>query len=251
MDDPVMSLQRVVKCYGQRVVTEVLHGIDLNVYPGERVGIIGPSGSGKSTLLNLMGLLDRPSSGRVLIAGQDTTHMDERELTTFRGRKVGFVFQFHHLLSAFTALENVMLPMWSDRGVQTRQMRERAKELLVSVGLEHRVNHKATDLSGGQQQRVAIARALAMRPAVLLADEPTGNLDTESAEQIFALLCSFSREEKSALIVVTHDPRLAAKCERVVTVVDGNIVSDSRDHDVARAAIASRHVPYAIDSVGV
>lgn len=226
MAKTVMQLEKVFKSYGKRVVTQVLHGIDLSLYQGQSTAIVGPSGSGKSTLLNLMGLLDRPTAGRVIVTGQDTSAMGEAELTRLRGRTIGFIFQFHHLLTAFTALENVLLPMWSDHGSCTNAMRERATLLLENVGLGSRINNLATDLSGGQQQRVAIARALAMRPQVVLADEPTGNLDTEAADQIFELLQRFSKEQNAALIVVTHDPRLAARCDRIVTVVDGKILSD-------------------------
>lgn len=226
--DEVLALEAVVKAYGDGVVTEVLHGIDLSILPDEMTAVIGPSGSGKSTLLNLMGLLDRPTRGRVLVGSQDTSLLGDEQLASFRGRSVGFVFQFHHLLPAFTALENVMLPMWSEAGVLTREMRERARDLLERVGLGPQMNNMSTNLSGGQQQRVAIARALAMRPAVVLADEPTGNLDTQTADQIFALLQEFGRQNGSALVVVTHDPRISDRCDRVVEVVDGRIVSDRR-----------------------
>lgn len=226
MAEVLLQLDRVVKSYGDRVITEVVHGIDVEIARGEFAAVIGPSGSGKSTVLNLMGLLDRPTSGRVIVRGTDTTGLDDLALTRFRGRSIGFVFQFHHLLPAFTALENVLLPMWSDRGRVTLQDRDRARMLLDRIGLTPQMNNLATELSGGQQQRVAIARALAMRPAIVLADEPTGNLDTQTADQIFALLREFGREEGSAMVIVTHDPRLAARCDRVVELVDGRIVSD-------------------------
>lgn len=228
MGDAILELDRVVKSYGERVVTEVIHGVDLRVGAEDFLALIGPSGSGKSTLLNLMGLLDRPTKGRVIVRGVDTTAMDDGQRTRLRGRSIGFVFQFHHLLPAFTALENVVLPMWSDKGVLTPSMRQRARALLERIGLGPQMNNKATDLSGGQQQRVAIARALAMRPALVLADEPTGNLDTQTADQIFELLREFGREEGSALVIVTHDSRIADRCDRVVQVVDGRIVLDER-----------------------
>ena len=227
MAEVLLQLDRVVKSYGDRVIKEVVHGIDVEIARGEFAAVIGPSGSGKSTVLNLMGLLDRPTSGRVIVRGTDTTGLDDVALTRFRGRSIGFVFQFHHLLPAFTALENVLLPMWSDRGRVTLQDRDRARMLLDRIGLTPQMNNLATELSGGQQQRVAIARALAMRPAIVLADEPTGNLDTKTADQIFALLREFGREEGSAMVIVTHDPRLAARCDRVVELVDGRIVSDA------------------------
>jgi lipoprotein-releasing system ATP-binding protein len=230
MADAILELCAVSKSYGaeSHVVTHVLHGIDLTIRPGELTALIGPSGSGKSTLLNIMGLLDRPTSGRVLLQGNDTTILDEGSLTRFRGRSIGFIFQFHHLLPDFTALENVMLPAYAERGRPTAAMRARAFELLQRVGLEERAHYKSLDLSGGQQQRVAIARALMQNPPLILADEPTGNLDTASATQIFTLLRRFNQEQGSALLVVTHDPRLAERCDRIISLVDGRIASDQQ-----------------------
>ena len=228
MADLVLELAQVTKAYGERVITEVLHGIDLRLEPGELAALVGPSGSGKSTLLNIIGLLDRPTSGRVCIHGVDTTTLDDDGLTAFRGRTLGFVFQFHHLLPAFTALENVMLPAWADRGRPTAAMRDKAAELLRRVGLSQHAGQKATDLSGGEQQRVAIARALVMDPSLVLADEPTGNLDTKTADQIFGLLTECNRERGAAMLVVTHDPRLAARCGRTIELVDGRIRADTR-----------------------
>jgi lipoprotein-releasing system ATP-binding protein len=223
---PVLRLEGVVKEYGEAVRTRVLHGVDLTVARGEFTALIGPSGSGKSTLLNLIGLLDRPTAGRVLLEGQDTGALDDDGLTGWRGRQVGFVFQFHHLLPEFTALENVMLPMMAARGRQDPSMAERAGTLLHQVGLGAFLQRRVPLLSGGQQQRVAIARALAMAPSLVLADEPTGNLDTRSADEIFALLRSFNAKARTTFLVVTHDPRLAARCDRIVELVDGRIVSD-------------------------
>jgi len=225
---PVLHLEQVTKAYGEHVVTEVLHGIDLEIAPGELAALIGPSGSGKSTLLNIMGLLDRPTSGRVLIDGTDTATLDDQSLTEVRGKTLGFVFQFHHLLPAFTAWENVMLPAYAGRGRPTSAMRERAFELLRQVGIEAQATNKATDLSGGQQQRVAIARALMREPKLVLADEPTGNLDTETADQVFRLLTECNERCGTALLVVTHDPRMAARCRRVIDLVDGRVRSDRR-----------------------
>jgi lipoprotein-releasing system ATP-binding protein len=228
MADPILELRAVSKSYGaeSHVVTHVLHGIDLTIRPGELTALVGPSGSGKSTLLNIMGLLDRPTGGKVLLQGRDTTVLDDGDLTRFRGRSIGFIFQFHHLLPEFTALENVMLPAYAERGRPSAAMRTRAFELLQRVGLEERAHYKSLDLSGGQQQRVAIARALMQKPPLILADEPTGNLDTASATQVFDLLRQFNQEQKSALLVVTHDPRMAERCNRVVSLVDGRIASD-------------------------
>ena len=215
------------KDYGEEPVrTRALHGVDLRVDEGEFTAIMGPSGSGKSTLLNLIGLLDRPTAGRVTIDGLDTGTLDDDGLAGFRGRSIGFVFQFHHLLPEFTAIENVMLPMMADKGRAEPGMAEHARHLLVEVGLEGHLHKKVTLLSGGQAQRVAVARALAMTPRIVLADEPTGNLDTRSADEIFALLRDFNRHRGVTFLVVTHDPRLAARCDRIVEVVDGRIVGD-------------------------
>ncbi|HOU54023.1 MAG TPA: ABC transporter ATP-binding protein [Myxococcota bacterium] len=222
-EGPILRTEGVRKSYGTRVVTEVLHGIDLEVRPGEFVALTGPSGAGKTTLLNLIGLLDRPTSGRILLDGTDTSTLDDRGLTAFRGHKIGFVFQFHHLLPAFTALENVMMPLLVSRRYRDAEMERRARDLLERVGLGNRLKAKPSELSGGQQQRVAVARALVTRPPLVLTDEPTGNLDTHSAGEVFALLRECNREFRSAFVVVTHDPRLAARCDRVVEIVDGRI----------------------------
>lgn len=227
MAEPVLQLSGIRKSYqsGDSEL-EVLHGVDLTLQRGEFAALIGPSGSGKSTLLNLIGLLDRPSGGRLFIDGNETSTVAEGEITRLRGQRIGFVFQHHLLIPAFTALENVMMPLLVDRGRPDAAMRERAAALLASVGLADRAKHPASKLSGGQQQRVAIARALAMRPSLVLADEPTGNLDTHTADDIFALLRQVNQREGTSFLVVTHDPRLAARCDRIVELVDGSIVSD-------------------------
>jgi lipoprotein-releasing system ATP-binding protein len=226
MADHLLSLENVTKDYGGHVVTRVLHGISFRLEPGEFTALIGPSGSGKSTLLHLLGLLDRPTSGTIMLSGRDTGQLGQRALGRFRGRTIGFVFQFHHLLPAFTAVENVMMPAMADRGRADDQMRRHAVGLLERVGLADRMQNRVTELSGGQQQRVAVARALSMTPALVLADEPTGNLDTQSGDQVFALLRQFNREQGTAFLIVTHDPRLAARCDRVIELVDGRITSD-------------------------
>jgi lipoprotein-releasing system ATP-binding protein len=228
MAEPLVVLEGIRKSYGEAVVTEVLHGIDLELHAGEFTALAGPSGSGKSTLLNLLGLLDRPTSGRILLAGRDTTDLDDDARSLVRGRSLGFVFQFHHLLPEFTALENVMMPMLAARGREEKGMRERALELLSEIGLADRAGYRATNLSGGQQQRVAIARALVMEPPLVLADEPTGNLDTESGELVFEILRRVSARHGTAFLVVTHDERIAARCDRVLTMVDGRIRTDVR-----------------------
>ncbi len=226
MDDVLLRLEGVSKAYGTKVVTPVLHGLSFEIRAGEFTALIGPSGSGKSTLLHLLGLLDRPTGGRIILRGCDTGQLGHRALGRFRGRTIGFVFQFHHLLPAFTALENVMMPILADQGRSDARMRDRAGMLLDRVGLTDRARYRVTDLSGGQQQRVAIARSLAMNPALVLADEPTGNLDTQSGDQVFGLLREFNREHKTTFLIVTHDPRLAERCDRVIELVDGRIVAD-------------------------
>ena len=238
---PVLRLEGVRKSYatGTAVETEVLHGIDLSITQGEFVALIGPSGSGKSTLLNVMGLLDRPTAGRVWIAGAESSELDDAQRTRLRGRAIGFVFQYHHLLPEFTALENVMLPILATRGRRDAAMREQALRLLAQVGLSNWINHRTNNLSGGQQQRVAIARALAMEPALVLADEPSGNLDTQSADAVFELLRSVNVRLRTAFVIVTHDPRLAARCDRIIELVDGRIVSDRPNTRVVTHAYAS------------
>ena len=222
----VVSLRGVRKAYnaGTPIETEVLHGIDLDLLQGEFCAVMGPSGSGKSTLLNIIGLLDRPSSGSVAVCGEQTGELDDRSLTRLRGHSIGFVFQYHHLITAFSALENVMLPMLGAAGFANEAMRERAAMLIDSVGLRDRQHNGAANLSGGQQQRVAIARALAMNPALLLADEPTGNLDTRSADEVFSLLRKFNVEHSTTVLFVTHNPTLAARCDKIIQVVDGRLL---------------------------
>jgi ABC-type antimicrobial peptide transport system, ATPase component len=209
------------------VAVEVLHGIDLQLQAGEFAALIGPSGSGKSTLLNIIGLLETPSAGTIRYAGQVIDPRDEARLTEQRARQLGFVFQFHHLLPAFTALENVLMPKLIATGTPSRADREQAKQLLHAVGLAQAMHKKPPELSGGMQQRVAIARALMMRPALVLADEPTGNLDTQTADEIFVLLRQFNRNLATSFLIVTHDPRLAARCDRIIELVDGRIARDS------------------------
>jgi lipoprotein-releasing system ATP-binding protein len=223
---PALVVDGVVKEYGDVVKTRALDGVDLTVTPGELTALVGPSGSGKSTLLNIVGLLDRPTAGRVVLDGHDTTNLDDRGLTTTRARMLGFIFQFHHLLPAFTALENVMLPAWGDQGMPSKAMRTASEDILRAVGLADRMHYRANNLSGGQQQRVAIARALVHRPRLVLADEPTGNLDTASSGEVFALMRRFNRDLGTTIIVVTHDPRIAEQCDRIVELVDGRVHSD-------------------------
>jgi len=228
MAEPILRTEGLTKTYGERVVTHVLKGIDLSLQPGEFCALTGPSGSGKTTLLNLIGLLDRVTGGAIYLQGRDTVPLDDDERTALRGQALGFIFQFHHLLPAFSAMENVMLPLLAQHGRPQPWMQERALELLDHVGLSDRARYKATDLSGGQQQRVAIARALVMDPPLVLADEPTGNLDTESGEQVLQLMRTFHRERGTAFLIVTHDPDVADHCDRIVHMVDGVVDSDTR-----------------------
>jgi len=231
-----LRLEAVRKSYdiGTPVEAEVLHGIDLALKQGEFTALIGPSGSGKTTLLNLIGLLDRPPGGELFIEGQKTSALSDTGRTRLRGRSIGFVFQYHYLLPAFTALENVMMPILAARGHPDEEMRDTAAALLDKVGLTPWRDNKANDISGGQQQRVAIARALAMRPALVLADEPSGNLDTQSADNVFDLMRSVNETSRTTFLIVTHDPRLAQRCDRIVQLVDGNIVSDRPNPNVIR-----------------
>ncbi|MFO1413612.1 MAG: ABC transporter ATP-binding protein [Burkholderiales bacterium] len=235
-DAPTLVLEGVRKSYGAGtpLATEVLHGIDLTLRRGEFTALIGPSGSGKTTLLNLIGLLDRASAGRIAITGEETAGLGEDALTALRGRAIGFIFQYHHLLPAFTALENVMMPMLAARGERDDAMRERATMLLDRVGLARWRDNKASAISGGQQQRVAIARALAMDPALVLADEPSGNLDTENADAVFDLMRDVNAASGTTFLIVTHDPRLAQRCDRIVELVDGRLVSDRANLEVVR-----------------
>ena len=227
MPDDVVQLRAVHKAFnvGTAFETEVLHGIDLTLHRGEFCAVMGPSGSGKSTLLNIVGLLDRPTSGKLQVCGEETTELGDRALTRLRGHSIGFVFQYHYLITAFSALENVMIPMLGAAGFPNSAMRARAAELIDSVGLSAWKNNLAGNMSGGQQQRVAVARALAMNPALLLADEPTGNLDTKSADAVFDLLRRFNRENGTTVLFVTHNAALASRCDKTIQVIDGLIIS--------------------------
>jgi len=222
----IVELHQIRKSYGEGtpVAAEVLHGLDLAIAEGEFAALTGPSGSGKSTLLNIIGLLERASSGELRIDGQDTAQLNDAALTALRGRTIGFIFQFHHLLPAFTALENVMMPAIIDSGWATAKAQDQALRLLDQVGLKDAVHKRPAQLSGGMQQRVAIARALSLSPRLILADEPTGNLDTHSANDIFELLESVNHTQQSACLIVTHDPRLAARCQRQIQIVDGQLL---------------------------
>ncbi len=229
MADEILVLDKICKAYNLGTPTEakVLHDIDLVIGKGEFLALIGPSGSGKSTLLNIIGLLDRQTSGRVQINGHETGKLDDAALTHLRGHSIGFVFQYHYLISAFTALENVMMPMLADHGFPTTAMERRAAELIAQMGLTPVANNLATNMSGGQQQRVAVARALAMNPDLVLADEPTGNLDTKSADSVFSLMRQVNQRNGTTFLIVTHNMDLARRCDRIVEVVDGRIHADA------------------------
>lgn len=226
---PVLRLDRICKSYniGMPVEVEVLHDIDLELQRGEFVALIGPSGSGKSTLLNIIGLLDRPTKGRLFIEGRETSKLKDAAITELRGHSIGFVFQYHYLISAFTALENVMMPLLVEHAFPTEEMQQRAHDLLAQVGLTQWENNLANNMSGGQQQRVAIARALAMNPALILADEPTGNLDTKSANTVFEMMQNVNKTSGTTFLLVTHNMDLARRCHRIVEVVDGRVVAPS------------------------
>ncbi len=223
---PVMLLRGVTKDFGSgETLAHVLKGIDLEIGAKDFAALIGPSGSGKSTLLNLLGLLDRPTSGLLQVNGLDASAFDDDERTALRGKTLSFIFQFHHLLPAFSALENVLLPLRIQRRLNDDDVAW-GRELLDRMGIGDKADRGAGELSGGQQQRVAIARALAPRPSLVLADEPTGNLDTSSSEQAFALMARAHEESHCAFLIVTHDERIAARCARVIEIVDGSIRSD-------------------------
>ena len=216
---PVLSARRLGKCYAERWV---LSGIDLDLEPSDRLAILGPSGCGKTTLLNLLGGLDRPDEGCVMLENQDLTNITPSERSRIRRERIGTIFQFFHLIPTLTASENIELPLqllgWSDSKIQ-----ERVKTLLASIGLEARAHAWAHELSGGEQQRIAVARALASKPAVLLADEPTGNLDQASGLNILGLLSKLATQESTALVIVTHSEVAAKTCQKILRLVDGKM----------------------------
>ncbi len=228
MTAPLLQLADVRKRYniGRPNEAEVLRGVSLTLQPGEFVALIGPSGSGKSTLLNILGLLEPLTTGSYQLQGEEVAGLDDATLTVRRRATLGFVFQFHHLLPAFSALENVTLPALMRDGAVSAARRAQAMAMLQAVGLEQAAAKRPGELSGGMQQRVAIARALVLQPPLVLADEPTGNLDTASSDEVFKLMRHMHATLNTAFLIVTHDPRLAARCDRVIELVDGRVERD-------------------------
>jgi len=224
MTSPALSLDRVGRCYKQAGISlEVLRGVDFGLWAGQSVALVAPSGTGKSTLLHIAGLLEKPDAGEVFVAGRATAQMADVERTALRRNSIGFVYQFHHLLPEFSAVENIMLPQMI-HGLSRKEAQTRAKELLEYLGLGGRLNHRPSELSGGEQQRVAIARAVANNPGVLLADEPTGNLDVHTADRVFEALQTLVKATGLAALIATHNMDLAQRMHRRVTLRDGLIV---------------------------
>ncbi len=222
----IIELKNIDKIYGTSVKTQVLYDLNLNIEEGSFSSIIGQSGSGKSTLLNIMGTLDKPTQGEVYIGGDRTDLMKKDALAELRNETIGFIFQFHYLLPEFTALENVLMPMRIKEGKLRKETIDRAHELMGLVGLEKVKNNLSTNMSGGQQQRTAIARALMNNPKIILADEPTGNLDSDTTENIYNLLRDINQKFQTTFVIITHDRRIAEKTDRIIEVRDGRIALD-------------------------
>lgn len=225
-----IKLKNINRIYGNKVKTQVLFDINLSIEQGEFVSIIGQSGSGKSTMLNIVGTLDTPTSGEVYINGTRTDKMSKNQLAELRNQEIGFIFQFHYLLPEFTVLENVLMPYRLSGKKVTPEVLARAERLLEIVNLSKVKNNKATDLSGGQQQRGAIARALINNPKIILADEPTGNLDSNTTQEVYKLLREINKEFNTTFVIITHDNRIAEMADRVITVKDGKIESDIKNN---------------------
>jgi lipoprotein-releasing system ATP-binding protein len=221
----IIQLKNINKIYGTQIKTQVLHDLSLDIREGSFTSIIGQSGSGKSTLLNIVGTLDKPTSGEVIIDGKRTDGMGKNELAALRNRTIGFIFQFQYLLPEFTAIENVLLPN-NIMGKGSRETKARAEELMQLVGLEKVKNNLSSNMSGGQQQRTAIARALMNNPRIILADEPTGNLDSDSTENIYNLMRDINKKFGTTFVIITHDRRIAEKADRIIEIKDGRIALD-------------------------
>ena len=224
----IIQIKNLTKIFGDGVEIKALDDVGLNIEQGEFMAIMGPSGSGKSTLLNQIGILDTPTSGTILLDGVDVTKMSDKQRSVTRNKQLGFIFQYHHLLPDFNALENVMMPLLIN-GVKRSEARKTASKMLEEVGLGDRMKHRPNQLSGGQNQRVAIARALVNKPCIVIGDEPTGNLDSKASDNIYELLRRLNREHNQTFILVTHDKRMAAKTDRTIQLVDGKICEDSRN----------------------
>lgn len=224
--DNIISLNQINKIYGNQIKTQVLFDLNLGIKANSFNGIIGASGSGKSTLLNIVGTLDQPTSGEVIINGTRTDQMNKNELAKLRNETIGFIFQFHYLLPEFTALENVLMPYYIKGQKIDKKMNARAQELMNLVGLDKVKNNLAGNMSGGQQQRTAIARSLINNPKIILADEPTGNLDSETTEVVYDLLRDINKQFETTFIVITHDRRIAEKTDRIIEIKDGRIYND-------------------------
>lgn len=222
----ILELKNINKIYGDKVKTQVLFDVNLDFEESSFNSIIGYSGSGKSTLMNIIGTLDQASSGELIIDGKTISGLKQKQLAVLRNETIGFIFQFHYLLPEFTVLENVLMPYRIKNGSVTAEAMKRAKDLIEIVGLNKVINNRATDLSGGQQQRAAIARSLINAPRIILGDEPTGNLDSETTETVYGLLREINKEFKSTFIVITHDKRIAEKADRVIEIQDGKIYAD-------------------------
>ncbi|MDR7869385.1 MAG: ABC transporter ATP-binding protein [Tissierellaceae bacterium] len=222
----ILELKNINKIYGEKIETQVLYDINLDFQESSFNSIIGASGSGKSTLMNIIGTLDKATSGDVLIDGNNITNFNKDQLAVLRNETIGFIFQFHYLLPEFTVLENVLMPYRIKHNKVSKEALKRAKDLIEIVGLNKVINNKATDISGGQQQRAAIARSLINNPRIILGDEPTGNLDSETTETVYNLLKEINNEFKSTFIVITHDKRIAEKADRIIEIKDGKIYAD-------------------------
>jgi lipoprotein-releasing system ATP-binding protein len=244
MNTPLLDIKGVRKVFVDKdFETVVLKDVNFTLERGEMVALLGPSGSGKSTLLTILGTLMRPTSGSLRMLGEELTQLNQDQLSEFRNRRIGFIFQYHHLLPDFTALENVMFPHAARVGRETPYARQRAAMLLERVGLKDRMNYRATRLSGGQKQRVAVARSLMNEPALILADEPTGNLDRENADQVFALMSEIQRETGTTFLLSTHDRELAERCGRRIHMRGGVVVSQARETGAPALRVIDRTVP--------